>query len=290
MPAITRTIQSSWDNFRRVGTVVTDENGYGQKRITHGYHYDKTFCNGHPAPVFLFVPEPEEDEETGEILNSSEIEQAKAVNQLTAKKWMDTAEDCEKQASGAFEGVHFHWYMEGVDREEIEEISDSGGEEGTTPSAGNTQEAPPEEAYDKSGCHQDMEETYHRFIALRYSYAFSEFQARDGYIRHDLHPDDLPIEIITTDSSEMVPTLCFLVNTAKRAAGGEERQSFCTPERLVTGAFLKATESGVRRGDGRRKDETEEEGNPKQRRKKRSQKKSRKQKKTDGKQRRKQKR
>lgn len=83
---------------------------------------------------------------------------------------MDTAEDCEKQASGAFEGVHFHWYMEGVDREEIEEISDSGGEEGTTPSAGNTQEAPPEEAYDKSGCHQDMEETYHRFIALRYSY------------------------------------------------------------------------------------------------------------------------
>ena len=120
-----------WDDFRRVGTVVTDENGYGQKRITHGYHYDKTFCNGHPAPVFLFVPEPEEDEETGEILNSSEIEQAKAINQLAAKKWMDTAEDCENQASGAFEGVHFHWYMEGVDREAIEEISDSGGEEGT---------------------------------------------------------------------------------------------------------------------------------------------------------------
>ena len=80
----------------------------------------------------------------------------------------------------AFEGVHFHWYMEGVDREAIEEISDSGGEEGTTPSAGNTQEAPPEEAYDKSGCHQDMEETYHRFIALRYSYAFQSFRPETG--------------------------------------------------------------------------------------------------------------
>ena len=82
-----------WDGFRRVGTVVTDQDGHGKQRVIHGYHYDKTFCNGHPAPVFLPVPEPEEDEETGEILNSSEIEQAKAVNQLTAKKWLATAED-----------------------------------------------------------------------------------------------------------------------------------------------------------------------------------------------------
>lgn len=251
-----------WDNFRRVGTVVTDENGYGQKRITHGYHYDKTFCNGHPAPVFLFVPEPEEDEETGEILNSSEIEQAKAVNQLTAKKWMDTAEDCEKQASGAFEGVHFHWYMEGVDREEIEEISDSGGEEGTTPSAGNTQEAPPEEAYDKSGCHQDMEETYHRFIALRYSYAFSEFQARDGYIRHDLHPDDLPIEIITTDSSENGANAVFSGEYSKKEQleGEEKAELSARPRDLVQAPFLKATESGAEEETEEEKDETEEEG------------------------------
>ena len=175
---------------------------------------------------------------------------------------MDTAEDCEKQASGAFEGVHFHWYMEGVDQEAIEEISDSGGEEGTVPSAGNTQEAPPEEAYDKSGCHQDMEETYRRFIALRYSYAFSEFQARDGYIRHDLHPDDLPIEIITTDSSENGANAVFSGEYSKKEQleGEEKAELSARPRDLVQAPFLKATESGAEEETEEEKDETEEEG------------------------------
>ena len=54
-----------WPGFRKVGSVVTDSNGHAAQTITHGYHYDKTFCDGHPAPVFVPVPEPEieEDEE-----------------------------------------------------------------------------------------------------------------------------------------------------------------------------------------------------------------------------------
>ena len=266
-----------WDGFRRVGTVVTDQDGHGKQRITHGYHYDKTFCNGHPAPVFLPVPEPEEDKETGEILNSSEIEQAKAVNQLTAQKWIATAEDCEKKASGDFEGVHFHWYMEDVDRQEIETIASSGGDEGTVPSAGNTQEVSEKEAYDRSGCHQDMEDTYHKFISLKYSYAFSEFQARDGYIRHDLHPDDLPIEIITTDSSENGANAFFSGEYSKKekleGAGEEQAEISSHPQVLVQSHVLKATESeaeeeeteketeGEKTEEDQKEDDTTEEEN-----------------------------
>lgn len=191
-----------WDGFRKIGTVVTDPKGHAEKRITHGYHYDKTFCDGHPAPVFVPVPEPEEDEETGEVLNSEAIESAKAANQAAAQKWVDTVTDCEEKASGAFEGVHFHWMMEDVNQGEIESVANSGGDEGSTPDGGNTTEPDGETAYEKSGCHQDMLDTYEAFISLKYSYAFTEFQAKDGYIRHDGHSDDLPIEIITTDASE----------------------------------------------------------------------------------------
>lgn len=252
-----------WDGFRRVATVVTDQNGHGKQRITHGYHYDKTFCNGHPAPVFLPVPEPEEDEETGEILNSSEIEQAQAINQLTAKKWIDTVKDCEEQASGEFEGVHFHWHMEDVDRGEIENTAISGGAEGTTPSAGNTKEPAAEEAYVQSGCRQDMEDTYRRFISLRYSYAFSEFQARDGYIRHDLHPDDLPVEIITTDSSENGANAEFSGEYSKKEKLEKEVKAELSsrPQHLVQTPFFKATEADAeeKEEENGEKEETEAE-------------------------------
>ena len=66
--------------------MVTDANGHAAQTITHGYHYDKTFCDGHPAPTFVPVPEPEieeeeeltafaeDDDEGGGILNAEEIE------------------------------------------------------------------------------------------------------------------------------------------------------------------------------------------------------------------------
>ena len=57
-----------WDGFRQVGSAVTDGDGYASQTVEHGYHYDKTFCDGHPAPTFVPVPEEEEDEE-GEVIN-----------------------------------------------------------------------------------------------------------------------------------------------------------------------------------------------------------------------------
>lgn len=196
----------TWEGFRFISGLSTDEDGHAAKTISHGYHYDKTFCDGHPAPVFVAVPEEEEeeDEETGEssVANEDEIEAAQAENKRLAQSWMLCQEACAAHASGDFEGVHFHWLMPEVDQGQIESILDNGGSPGETPDAGKTTSADGEEAYGESGCQEDCELTYDKFIALRYSYALVESKARDGYIRHDVHADDLPVEVVTTDSSE----------------------------------------------------------------------------------------
>lgn len=192
----------TWDGYRFVTGLSTDKNGYVSKTMNHGYHYDKTFCDGHPAPVFVAVPEEEEDEETGEVSNEGEIEAAQAENKRLAQEWISCYAACEAHASGEFEGVHFHWLMPEVDQGEIESILSSGGAEGDTPSAGKTTSATGEESYQESGCQEDCRQTCEKFISLRYSYAFVESQAREGYTLHGTHADDLPIEVITTDSSE----------------------------------------------------------------------------------------
>ena len=190
-----------WDGFRQVGSAVTDGDGYASQTVEHGYHYDKTFCDGHPAPTFVPVPEDEEDEE-GEVINEDEIEAAQAENIRLANSWLLCEEECEGKAGGDFEGVHFHWMMEEVDAGEIEGIASDGGSEGETPDAGPTTGADGETSYAKSGCQEDCGQTYEKFISMKYSYTWKEFKARDGYILHDEHADDLPIEIITTDASE----------------------------------------------------------------------------------------
>ena len=190
-----------WDGFRQVGSAVTDGDGYASQTVEHGYHYDKTFCDGHPAPAFVPVPEEEEDEE-GEVINEDEIEAAQAENIRLANSWLLCEEECEGKAGGDFEGVHFHWMMEEVDAGEIEGIASDGGSEGETPDAGPTTGADGETSYAKSGCQEDCGQTYEKFISMKYSYTWKEFKARDGYILHDEHADDLPIEIITTDASE----------------------------------------------------------------------------------------
>ena len=190
-----------WDGFRQVGSAVTDGDGYASQTVEHGYHYDKTFCDGHPAPTFVPVPEEEEDEE-GEVINEEEIEAAQAENIRLANSWLLCEEECEGKAGGDFEGVHFHWMMEEVDAGEIEGIASDGGSEGETPDAGPTIGADGETSYARSGCQEDCGQTYEKFISMKYSYTWKEFKARDGYILHDEHADDLPIEIITTDASE----------------------------------------------------------------------------------------
>ena len=195
-----------WDNFRKVFDQNTDNNGIIYKTIEKKYHYEKTFCNGHPAPEFKAIPEPEyEEDENGnqkeEASNQDEIDEAKEINKQLAKDWITYYEEDIKMAEER-NGVHFHWLMDGVDEGKIREIAETGGEEGETPNAGPTEGASIEESFKNSNCKEDCKGTYDKFINLKYSYTWIETKARDGYIRHDNHPDDVPIEVITTNSSE----------------------------------------------------------------------------------------
>ena len=195
-----------WDNFRKVSDIVTDNNGIIDKTIEKKYHYEKTFCNGHPAPTFKEVPEPEyEEDENGnqkeEPSNQDEINEAKETNKEIAKQWITYYEEDIKMAEER-NGVHFHWLMDGVDEAKIREIAETGGENGETPTAGPIEPLPIEEAFKKSNCQEDCQNTYNKFIDLKYSYTWIEKKAKNGYIRHDNHPDDVPIEVITTNSSE----------------------------------------------------------------------------------------
>ena len=195
-----------WNNFRKVFDQNTDNKGIIDKTVEKKYHYEKTFCNGHPAPKFEKVPEPEyEEDENGnqkeEASNQDEIDEAKERNKDLARKWITYYEEDIKMAEER-KGVHFHWLMNGVDEGKIREIAETGGEEGETPNAGPTEGASIEESFKNSNCKEDCKGTYDKFINLKYSYTWIETKARDGYIRHDNHPDDVPIEVITTNSSE----------------------------------------------------------------------------------------
>ncbi len=187
-----------WSGFRLVTSLLTDQNGQASYTLEKGYHYDKTFCNGHPAPELSEVPEEETDPETGEVLNGDAIEDAKAENREAAQEWLDTLAACEEKASGAFDGVHFHWLSGNVSQGAIEDAASSG----EKTSVGSTSGASGEESYERSGAKADCQATYEKFISLEYSYTFKESTAREGYTVHGAHTDDVPIEIITTDSSE----------------------------------------------------------------------------------------
>ena len=48
----------------------------------------------------------------------------------------------------------------------------------------------------------DRDKYYEQFISLTYDYSAKEIKARDGYILHDIHTDDIPIETKTVTSSQ----------------------------------------------------------------------------------------
>ncbi len=191
-----------WEDFRFVTSVFTDEHGLAEKTINHGYHYDKTFCDGHPAPVFTQVPQERYDPETGDLENGSEIRQAQSENMLLADTWQSCFNACEDYSRGDFSGVHFDWKMVAVDEGVISAAAGSGGSPGERPQAGQIRSASGDEAFSASGCRADAQATYDNFISLKYSYALKEETARTGYSSHGLHRDDLPIEVITTDASQ----------------------------------------------------------------------------------------
>lgn len=243
-----------WDDFRLVNSYTTDTNGHIEVDVPKKYHYEKTYCDGHPAPAFVEVPEEEEDEETGEITNEEEIADAQAKNMQAAAQWQSYFDQCESRA-GEKEGVHFHWLSDEVNVSGIEEAAATGGDPGSTPDGGATECFGKETSYESSGCKQDTEETYEKFISLKYSYTWKEARARDGYILHDIHTDDVPIEVITTDSSQNGANSTFAIGDEKydiqitvngHAGDGDEDEDEET--KAITLMSLMATSIGL--GDG----------------------------------------
>lgn len=157
--------------------LITNVSGRISHKDTRFYDFSHAYCNGHPLP-----PEPEIDEsesgegEEGEGSNEAD-EGAEEYEQLM-EEWQAAVDECEARAA-ASGGTFHHWLC-------------------------NSEEEPSEEeAFEASGCKAARDAAYETFINLEYDYTFRETKPRDGYIIHDPgHPDDVPIEIITTAASE----------------------------------------------------------------------------------------
>lgn len=203
----------TWDDFREVNSYTTDKNGHIETDVPKNYHYEKTYCDGHPAPKFVPVPEYEEDPETGEN-NQDDIDEAQETNKTYAKQWIKYYEACQEKA-GERSGVHFHWLGDGVLEDTIRSLAESGGSEGETPDGGPTACFGKEKSYESSGCKSDTEQTYDKFINLKYTYTWKETKAREGYIQHDTHTDDVLIEAITTNSSQAGANSQFAIGDEK---------------------------------------------------------------------------
>lgn len=153
--------------------LVTDASGQISHKDTRFYDFSHSYCNGHPIP-----PEPEIDESEGGEEGSDEADEAAEEYEILMEEWQAAVDECEARAA-AGGGAFHHW------------------------ECGSEEEPSEEEAFEASGCKDARDDAYETFINLEYDYTFRETKPRDGYIIHDPgHPDDVPIEIITTAASE----------------------------------------------------------------------------------------
>lgn len=187
-----------WSGFQIFADGTTDEKG----EITHtdirNYSYSKTYCDGHGMPEWVSVPEEDEDDDEDEEGGSddSEAEEARDQNRAAARTWLDLFDACE--AEGQKNDTHFHWLAD----ESVYDVVCDALSSGEPDESGGSGGADKETAFVSSGCKKDCEKTYDAFLHLEFSYTWKEVQARNGYILHDVHPDDAAIEIVKTAASE----------------------------------------------------------------------------------------
>lgn len=128
------------------------------------YTYQKGYCTGHPTPQpeYIPVPEPEYDED-GECVNQdaidAAIEENKRIHTEAWNAWYNEVKICETLAS---EGGFFHCIIPGDTA--------------------------------KDALQSDRDQFFVDYISLTYDYSAIETTAREGYIRHGVHMDDIPIE------------------------------------------------------------------------------------------------
>lgn len=159
-----REAPTSWEDWLIFDEdLKTDENGHIAHADRRYYDFDHTYCDGHPMPEA-----PESDDE-----------EAQEEYEALMEEWQAAVDECAARAA-ASGGRHHHWV------------------------SGQTEPVSEQEAFERSGARAARDAAYENFINLRYSYTFRETDARDGYIIHakNGHPDDVPVEVITTASSE----------------------------------------------------------------------------------------
>lgn len=195
-----------WSGFQVFSEGTTNEKGEITYKDARKYTYEKTYCDGHAIPSWASMPDDRGDagNEDGKKTDAYEeaAEQTRDNNRAAAKQWLELVEACETEAEG---GCHFHWLADESAYDEVQEVLECGeAERRDRKSNGNERKirAASEEAFGKSGCRADCEDTYQKFIRLRFTYTWKEIQARNGYILHDMHRDDIPVEMIMTDSSQ----------------------------------------------------------------------------------------
>ena len=154
---------ATWTGFRICAPVRTDEQGHAQHADRKWYHYNKTYCGGHPEPEYVECDHDsgEREAEGGE---GGEREDCgcEEENERLRAEWEALIGLCEEETD-------FHDIEEDVARERMVE---------------------------------DRDETYDTFINLVYQYTVKETGARPGYIVHGNHNDDRVIETVATDASE----------------------------------------------------------------------------------------
>ena len=151
---------------------VTGEDGYLYEANTggnitstkaHSDTYNYTYTKGYCTGH----PKPTITPYEGE---GPEVEEKNAeLEELAEEAWQEQVDYCEKLAA---EGGFFHTMEESI-----------------TDTAKNEMIA-------------DRDKFFNDFISLTYDYSARELQARTGYILHDLHTDDIPIERTVIHSSE----------------------------------------------------------------------------------------
>lgn len=207
-----------WEGFRQCAALVTDREGCLSHTDTRTYEYSKTYCDGHPTPGFRRIPEKDRDPETGEVTNQGEIDRAKAFNISQASGWLNELNRCREREK---EGTHFHWLIESGTEQAVHAVENTGEPCRTVAAVSG------ETAFVRSGCREDCEATHEAFVNLRYSYTVAEETARQGYTVHGQHEDDIPVEVITTNSSEagaeaFFAGFCGKNETETNPAAGEE--------------------------------------------------------------------
>ena len=197
-----------WEGFQVFAEGTTDENGEISHTDRRSYGYSKTYCDGHGVPQWADIPEEDPGSGTeggakgGAASQEEAAEVTKDKNRAAAEEWLALVEACEAEAEG---GAHFHWIADEGAFDQVNGVLESGiGREGhKEPEEDGTEEdTDSQSAFEASGCRADCQETYENFISLRFTYTWKEMQARNGYILHGLHNDDVPVELVTTTSSQ----------------------------------------------------------------------------------------